>query len=178
MTKLEAMGLVRNLVDQQKYMYTHICYIKGDDSRAVPIDISKIDTIHLTFAVGDPIGEIQMSLQFDESYLDILAFPHPIIVDKTYALQIAKFLNFLNTYNKTWSGRFYLDEDFLDIAYSVRIPYYLLDAFPNESMVNGISIPIDLYLDIKYLLYKVSKGIIESEEAIEGMKGIWSWVNK
>lgn len=173
MTKLEAMRLVRKLINQQKYMYTHICYIKGKDIRETPVDISKIDTIHLTFDVGESIGEIQMSLRFDETYLDILAFPHPIIVDKTYTLQITRFINFLNTYNKTWSGRFYLDEEFLDIAYSVRIPYYILDAFPIKSMVNGVSTPIDLYMNINYLLFKVSKGMIEVEEAIKGMKEIW-----
>ncbi|NMA85003.1 MAG: hypothetical protein GX962_14200 [Epulopiscium sp.] len=178
MNKQEAMLLVRKLLDQQKYLYTRIQYVKDVDNRVALVDISEVDTIHLTYDVGEPIGEIQMSLRFDKTYMDKLAFPHPIIVNEKYILQITRFLNFLNSYNKTWNGRFYLDEDYLDIAYSARIPYYLLDAYPNKSMKGGVSTPIDLYLDIKYLLFKVSKGIIGAEEAIEGMKELWRWVNK
>lgn len=137
------------------------------------VNFNKVDTIHLAFDVGQPLGEIQTSLRFDENYLDILVFPNPIIVGKSFVLPTIRFLNFLNSYIKTRSGRFYLDEDYLDIAFSARVPYYLLKTYPNESIEDGITNPIDFYLDVKYLLFKVSKGIIGEDEAIDSIKEIW-----
>lgn len=172
MTKQEAMRLVRKLVDQQKYMYTHIHYIKNESSE--PVDISKIDMIHLTFDVGEPLEEVQVALHFCEKYIDLLAFPHPIIVEKKYVLPTIRFLNFLNSYIKTRNGRFYLDEDFLDVAFSARIPYYLLESHPKESIEDSILGSVDFFLDAKYPLFKVSKGIIDVDEAIDSMKEIWT----
>ena len=131
MTKKEAMILVRKLIDEQKYLYTHISYVKGGDS---PVLLQDPDVIHLTFAMGHPLKEVQLSIRFDETYADILAFPHPVIVKPDCILHAIRFLNFVNNYLKTWNGRFYLDEEFLDVAYSARIPYFLLEMYPSESI--------------------------------------------
>ena len=60
------------------------------------------------------------------------------------------------------------------IAFSARVPYYLLKTYPNESIKDGISNSINFYLDAKYPLFKVSKGIIGADEAIDSMKEIWT----
>lgn len=171
MTKQEAMQMVRKLVDRQKYRYTHIYYMKNESSE--PIDISKVDMMHLTFHIGEPLEEVQITLEFCEKYIDLLAFPHPIIVDKKYVLPTIRFLNFLNSYIKTMNGRFYLDEDSLDVAFSARIPYYLLQSYPKESVADSIVGSIDFFLDAKFLLFEVSKGIIDAEKAIDSMREIW-----
>lgn len=110
---------------------------------------------------------------FLQKYIDLLAFPHPIIVEKKYVLPTIRFLNFLNSYIKTRNGRFYLDEDFLDVAFSARIPYYLLESHPKESIEVSILGSVDFFLDAKYPIFKVSKGIINADEAIGSMKEIW-----
>lgn len=171
MIKQEVMRLVRKLVDQEGYKYTHIHYMKNESNK--PIDISKVDVIHLTFDMGEPLKEIQVSLHFCEKYIDLLAFPHPIIVEKKYALPTIRFLNFLNTYIKSPNGRFYLDEEFLDVAFSARIPYYLVEAYPKESTVDIISVAVDFFLDASYPLFNVSKGIIDVNQAIYNMEEIW-----
>lgn len=171
MKKQQAMQIVRRLIDQQKYRYTHIHYMKNGSSN--PIDLSKVDMIHLTYYVGEPFGEVQITLKFCEKYIDLLAFPHPIIVDKKYVLPIIRFLNFLNSYIKSMNGRFYLDEDFLDVAFSARIPYYLLESHPKESIADSIVGLIDFFLDAKFLLFEVSKGIIDAEKAIDSIREIW-----
>ena len=170
MTKQEAMKMVRKLVDRQKYMYTHIYYMKNESSELV--DISKVDMLHLTFYVGEPFGEVQITLKFCEKHIDLLAFPHPIIIDKKYVLSTIRFINFLNSYIKSLNGRFYLDEDFLDLVFSARIPYYLLESYPKESIADSIVGSIEFFLDAKFVLFEVSKGIIDVDKAIDSMREI------
>lgn len=165
------MILVRKLIDEQKYLYTHISYMKDEGN--APILLQNVDVIHLIFAMGQPLKEVQLSIRFDNIYVDILAFPHPVIVKPDCVSHTIRFLNFVNNYLKTWNGRFYLDEEFLDIAYSARIPYYLLEVYPSNSISAGVTEPIDFYKDIQHSLFGVAQGIITSTTAILNMKVLW-----
>ena len=78
----------------------------------------KADMWNLSFAVGAPLGEIQVTLAFHKEWIDILAFPHPRIIDEDYVSEMVRFVNCLNGYVKlqNTNGRFYVDENDLDVA--------------------------------------------------------------
>ncbi len=63
--------------------------------------------------------------------------------------------------------------DYFFNFFSARVPYYLLKTYPNESIEDSITNTIDFNLDVKYPLFKVSKGIIGADEAIDSIKEIW-----
>lgn len=173
MTKQEAMRIVKKLVNQQRYQYSYIYYLNTTNE---PIELSKINQLHLSFKTENFLNEIQMAISFYDDYYDVLAFPHPFIVTDTSITSISKivrFLNFLNSYIKMGNGRFYLDEDFADIVFSVRIPYYVLEAFPLESIENSVAGTLNFYMDIAEPLYNVVKEEITIEEAYSYMKEIW-----
>jgi hypothetical protein len=79
----------------------------------------------------------------------------------------------MNSHVKAGNGRFYLDEEYLDIAYSIRVSYFILEAFPIESIQNSIFAALDFYVDAASPLYSVSKGNISTEEACNYMDKLW-----
>lgn len=173
MTKQEAMCIVKKSVNQQRYQYSYINYLNTTNE---PIELSKSDKLHFSFSTEKFLNEIQMSISFYDDYYDVLAFPHPIIVTDTSITSISRivrFLNFLNSYVKMGSGRFYLDEDFADIVFSVRIQYYILEAFLQKSVENSVTGALDIFMDIAGPLYSVVKDEISIEEACNYMKEKW-----
>lgn len=164
----EAMSTVKELIQKQKYQYKYFDYYNDG-----PIDIKKANGLHYTFEIKKPMSEIQISVTFLDKYFDVLAFPHPVIVDKRFVLNVVRFLNYLNGYIKMGNGRFYLDEEFLDVAFSVRVPYYILEAFPAESVENSISGSIAFFIDFARPLYHVSKGSLSVEEACKYVDEIY-----
>lgn len=170
MNKIKAMSNVKRLIKQQSQRYTHMTYLNENKG---PIDLAKIDSLHVRFGIGEPLGEVQMSVRFSDNYFDLLAFPSPIMVDENFASATIRFINTLNHYMKMGNGRFYLDESTMDVAISVRIPYYYLKAFPLESVDDSISGSMAFYMDVGYPIYHVSRGNMTVKEACDYIRDIW-----
>ncbi len=171
MDKFEAMSTVKKLISQERYQIARMTYL--NNSKGL-VEVAKLDTLHLRFKIGEPLKEIQMSVTFCDTYFDLLAFPSPIMVDEKFSLSTIRFINFLNQYLKMGNGRFYFDQETMDVAISVRIPYYLLQAFPLESTDKSIIGSIVFYIDAGYPLYHVSNGRMMVEEAYDYMNKIWA----
>lgn len=171
MNKFEAMSSVKKLINQERYQFAHMTYL--NNSKGL-VEVAKLDTLHLRFKIGEPLKEIQMSVTFCDKYFDLLAFPSPIMVDEKFSLSTIRFINFLNSYLKMGNGRFYLDQETMDVAISVRIPYYFLQAFPLESVDKSIIGSIEFYIDVGYSLYQVSNGCMTVEVACDYMNRVWA----
>jgi len=136
----------------------------------------KSDMWNLSFLVGAPLGEIQVTLDFREEWIDVLAFPHPRIVDEDCVLEIVRFVNCLNGYVKLQdtNGRFYVDETDLDVAYSARLSYRYLELLPQEAVSHGVLGFLGFVADAAVPLYSVGQGEMTLEEGIQFMVEMWN----
>ena len=173
MELLPIKNLILRELKNSRYRYSHFLFLRGEDMSVCSIEES--DTWSITLPVGEPLNEIQLTITFAESYLDVLAFPHPIILDREQVFEMERFINLLNGYVKLQNsnGRFYVDEVPLDIAYSARVSYQFLTAFPTESMENGMMGFWDIIADAAIPLYGVAKGEMDTEAACRYMVEIW-----
>ena len=132
----------------------------------------KLDYWNCMFKVEYLRHEIQMTFNFEDSYVDILLFPHPIIFKSEHKVEALKIVNYINHNIKT-GGRFYVDDDYLDIAYSLRFQYNELDIMPQEC-VRKLECAVEYYMDIFKPLYQVCQGIKTYEEGREYIDFIWN----
>ena len=91
-------------------------------------NILNINFWHCTFDMGSGLPEIQMSIQFCDTYVDILSFPHPVIVNESNYDNLLNTINYINWSIKI-NGRFYIDH-YNDIAYSLRLKYETMERMP------------------------------------------------
>ena len=155
MNKIKAMKTMNEILTNHKYIFLR--------------QSLSIDKWHLTFKLDSIIYELQMTIDFEDTYVDILCFPHPTLLSQESANYIAslKTVNFLNWCVKG-NGRFYID-DFLDLAYSLRIDYNTLYFLSHES-AKQIESAIDYFSDIFQPLLNVCQGTasyLESRKHIE-----------
>lgn len=141
-----------------------------------PVDITQIDTLHYEFDVDRFPGQLQMTVAFfEDGYCDLLMYVHPVIVDRQHVVPVVRFINFINSNFKphNCSGRFYVDEESLDIAFVARQSYTTLQEHPANCIKNCVSAPICFFQDMADPLYMVSKGSITYEQATLHMEEIW-----
>jgi len=157
MNKIKALRLMQNKIKDLKYIYK-----KG---------ILKMDLWHLTFEMDLGLPEIQMSIEFTDHYLDILAFPHPVIVNDKNFDSLVKIINYIN-WDVKGVGRFYVDDN-KDIAYSLRIKYEMLDKLTVFSL-KEIEFAIDLYSDVLKILFDISTNKMSYEEGKKEIRLMWN----
>lgn len=167
MNKFNAMKIFKNLISKQRYNFSQIQYI---NTNSEIVDIRNLNTIHMTYFMGSNIKQIQTTVTFEEKYLDSLSFVSPRILRKEYVNESIRFINFVNGYIKSGNGRFYIDEEYLDIAYAIRIQYYIFEQFENECTEDMLSVVMDFYNDISVPLWNVATGIWSADEGIECIK--------
>ena len=133
------------------------------------------DIWNLSFSVGAPLHEIQITLTFCEDWVDVLAFPHPRVIKEKYVLEMVRFVNSLNGYVKlqNTNGRFYVDEDYLDVVYSARLSYRYLDVMPQAAVCHGILGFLGFVMDMALPLYQIGQGIMTAKEGCQYMMELW-----
>lgn len=148
-------------------------FIQPDDKESFTI----LDSIlHYRFVCVQPIQELQLSVSFSPTFCDILIFPHPIILHPACIQEAIRFINTLNRYHKSHniSGRFYVEEQDLDVAFSARLSYEYIEALPEQYLQTAVVSPIRLLHSISDLLFAVCKGILSAQQATEFLLKRWS----
>jgi|SRR5690554_1149861 len=154
--KAKAMRQVKKYMQNFKYIYKK--------------ELLKIDLWHFTFQMDAGLPEIQMTIKFDEGFLDVLAFPHPIIVNENNFYNLLRTINNIN-WNLKSLGRLYID-DYNDLAYSLRIKYNFLEK-TGEILLEEIEFAIDIYSDLLKIIFDVSQDKISYEAAKNEIDLIW-----
>lgn len=159
MNKLKALDLMKNLLKNFKYIYK--------------IEIIQIDIWHFTFNMDVGLPDIQMTLTFRENYIDILAFPHPVIVNNDNFDKLIRIINYVN-WNAKGIGRLYIDDN-KDITYSLRMKYEMLEKMPNLCL-NEIEFAIDIYSDILKIVFNISNNEMSYEAGKKEIDLMWNEV--
>lgn len=112
---------------------------------------------------------------FCNVFCNILLFSHPIILDKETTFKAIRFINYVNSYSKPHNsnGRFYVDEEYLDIVFSSRISYDYIEAFPKKYIEDCIIAPMKYFSDISTLLFDMCNGIMTAKTACDHLNSIW-----
>ena len=174
MKKNKAMQRVMQEIDRLGYQYQHIDYFK--DGHEGTYLITEVDTVHLSFDVGEPWRELQITLAFSNDHFDVLAFPHPQFIQPEYLQEVIRVTNCIDSFLKIpdCSGKFYVDEEYRDFAYSARISYRYFEIFPETAVHNGVFGYLPFVADIGIAVYQVANGIISSEECCRYITSIWN----
>lgn len=172
MNKTQAKFITYLELRKQAGPYFNFACLEDGDTTSPTI---KADMWNLSFAVGAPLGEIQVTLDFHKEWIDVLAFPHPRIIDENRVSEMVRFVNCLNGYVKlqNTNGRFYVDENDLDVAYSARIGYKYLELLPQEAVSHGVLGFLGFVADAAVPLYQVGQGEMTAEEGCRYMEELW-----
>lgn len=113
--------------------------------------------LHLSFQMDCKTHELQASLDFQDTWVDILTFISPTVLEvgSDEYHEALKTANYVNWYIKA-NGRFYVDT-YGDLAYSLRIKYDFLDAEPHMA-ISEIEAAIEYYSDLFIPLLDVCLG--------------------
>ncbi|HCW04527.1 MAG TPA: hypothetical protein DGK91_08365 [Clostridium sp.] len=111
-----------------------------------------------------------MTIKFNESFLDVLVFPHPIIVNDNNFYDLLRIINYIN-WNLKGLGRLYID-DYRDLAYSLRIKYDFLEKMP-EFTLGELEFAIDIYSDLFKTIFDISEGEISYDDGKRQIELIW-----
>jgi len=135
----------------------------------------KHDMWNLSFPIGPPLGEMQVTLEFHKEWIDVLAFPHPRIIDEDCVSEMVRFVNCLNCYVKlqNTNGRFYVDEHELDIAYSARVSYKYLELLPQDAVSHAILGFHSFATDTAVPLYQIGHGQMTAKEGCQYLIELW-----
>lgn len=111
------------------------------------------------------IKEVQVSLVFRESWLEVLTVPRPQIFKAMHAVVL------MNTLNKfaqqsEFVGSFYFDCE-LGLVHSTRIPYDYLELAPTRAIAGGVLSGLSIFDEIGDTLCKVGSGEFTAEDASE-----------
>lgn len=159
MNKIEAMQTVENLL-KKNFMYLY---------KKEKLNIFEL---HLSFQMDSNTHELQTSMEFQDTWVDILTFIYPTafkIEDGKY-YEVLKTVNYVNWYTKA-NGRFYVDT-YADLAYSLRIKYDFLEAEPHMA-INEIETAIDYYADLFVPLLDVCLGKKSFNDAKTFIDEMW-----
>lgn len=126
--------------------------------------------IHLTFKMDSRTHELQMTFDFAKKYCDILTFISPRVLTDEYYDETLYTINTINTYVKAF-GRFYVD-DYNDIAYSLRLPYTMIEKRPIETIWE-IQGAVKYYEDVFCILLDVAQGKKTFEDCKEFIEKMW-----
>ncbi|MGM9602759.1 MAG: hypothetical protein ACI3W5_14405 [Faecousia sp.] len=172
MTKTQVKLVVYQELWRQADSHFSFACLEDGDITAPSINA---DMWNLSFPVGAPLGEIQVTLAFHKEWIDVLAFPHPRIIDENRVLEMVRFVNCLNGYVKLQdtNGRFYVNENELDVAYSARLSYQYLELRPQEAVSHGVLGFLSFVADAAVPLYHIGKGEMTADEGCQYMVELW-----
>ncbi|HFI0250425.1 TPA: hypothetical protein ACGO6U_000936 [Streptococcus suis] len=159
MNRTEAMQTVESLLKNNfKYLYKK--------------EKLNIFELHLSFQMDSKTHELQTSMDFKDTWVDILTFisPTALKVGSDEYYEVLKTVNYVNWYTKA-NGRFHVDT-YGDLAYSLRIKYDFLEAEPHMA-INEIETAIDYYADLFVPLLDVCLGKKSFNDAKTFIDEMW-----
>lgn len=127
--------------------------------------------MHLSFRL-DLFYELQTSMTFEETYVDILTFVSPIIIEpesETY-YRVIELVNYIQWYIKSF-GRMYVDAEG-NIAYSLRFKCTFLESNP-EIVIDEYQTCIDYYSDLFSIIHDVAKRKIDVDDGMKLIDEMW-----
>lgn len=146
--------------------------IKTDFKYLYKKDQANLTELHYTFKMDSLTHELQASIQFEDSFADVLVFisPTSLVVDSPEYYEAIKSCNFINWWTKAF-GRFYVDT-YGDLAYSIRLSYDLINRVPDIA-VKEIEVAIDYYADLFIPLLDVCLGKKVAKDIEKYVDVIW-----
>ena len=102
----------------------------------------------------------------------MLAFPHPVVLKEECVDETVKLTNYVNSIIKV--GRLYVDTDYLDIAFSARVPYYIFEVFETEGIDFSLNSALCFCYDLGHILYAVATGERLAVEGMQSVDDIWN----
>lgn len=171
MNKFEALKLIKNYFNDPNSNFPPNSTISV--SEVFLFLPNTIDTYHTNvqyLTSCKEIASIQIATVFEDRYIDFLGFPDPAFIPADDYQDILETINYINYGLKDTFGRLYLDienvnDDCLDIAYSVRIPYRFFKYSPRQFLDDIISSILETFTVYGTLLYSVSSGELNFNEA-------------
>lgn len=163
MTRAKAMVFLEQVL-QKEFKYLH-------ERNKINLYMS-----HLTFKM-ESVFSLQMTIEFNEHWMDVLAFISPTPLHKRNYSKAIVAVNHLNNYVKSW-GRFYIDSQD-DVAYSLRIGYELLE-IASKQVIKELECAVDYYVDVFTPLVKVCRGKMSANDFMEFVDNMWgeeTWQN-
>lgn len=158
MTKNEAKRKIETLLESDAFNYIHTKTLLYNGE------------INLAFKMDSKNYGLQMTFNYYESYCDILIFIDPVVLNEEHYIETLQTINYINNWAKAF-GRFYLDEH-NDIAYSLRIPYSLLEQMSDKAL-EEIDTGIKYYEDVFLTLIDVAKGKATYQECRDFIDEMW-----
>lgn len=172
MKKEQAKAIIFQEIQCQSPIIPHYIFLENEEITTPSL---MKDEWNLSFPVGKPLREVQLTLNFQKNWVDILAFPHPRIIEEEHVLEMVRFVNCLNSYVKlqNTNGRFYIDETDLDVAYSSRLSYKYLELLPQEAVSHGVLGFLSFVADAAAPLYCVGQGEMTAEGGCRYVVELW-----
>ncbi len=127
--------------------------------------------LHMTFKMDDPKYDLQMTLDFYNDFVDVLAFINPTVLTAENYEKALKTVNYINHYVKA-EGRFYIDE-YKDIVYSLRLPNSMIENTP-VAAIHEIHGAIYYFEDVFHLLIAVATGKKSYDECHDFIDKMWN----
>ena len=173
MNKLQAKLLVyQELCRQAESNFHFVCVENG---QAMEPNI-RTDAWNLAFSVTEPLNEMQITFEFFEEWFDVLSFPHPRIIEENCVSEMVRLVNFLNgdVMLQDTNGRFFVDEKYLDVAYSARLSYKYLELMPHLAVSRGILGFLSYVSNVATPLYQVAQGYMTADEGYQYILDVWN----
>ena len=160
------MNRVRAMKRVKELLHNDFSYIYKEER-------TQMNELHLTYKMDSKTHELQTSMMFEESWVDMLTFisPTAVDVDSSEYLEVLKTINFINWSSKSSCGRMYIDS-YGDIAYSLRFTYLWIENYP-EVFIDEYEAAIKYYEDLFAVLLDVAFGRKSSKEAIAFITEMW-----
>ena len=127
--------------------------------------------LHMTFKMDDNKYDLQMTIDFYNDFVDVLAFINPTVLTDDYYEETLKTVNYINNYVKA-DGRFYIDEC-KDIVYSLRLPNSMIENTP-VAAIHEIHGAIYYFEDVFQLLIAVATGKKSYDECHDFIDKMWN----
>lgn len=133
---------------------------------------ANLTELHYSFKMDSNIFDLQMSIQFEDCFADVLVFISPKVleIESPEYYEAIKACNVINGWVKAF-GRFYVDT-YGDLAYSLRLNYDFIDKNP-EISIKEIEVAIDYYADLFVPLLDICLGKKNAKEMEKYVNDIW-----
>lgn len=117
--------------------------------------------------------ELQLQATFFDKKVEIMIFPHPIIIQKNI-IPIIRFVNELNSYVNTYDlyGKIIVLSDSKDIAFATKLPYSYIENC-SDYFFYAIKKPIQILTQVLPIVFDISTGRITYEKGFELLEKMW-----
>ncbi|MCM1539298.1 MAG: hypothetical protein NC254_12990 [bacterium] len=130
---------------------------------------------HLFIEMHSPLVpslSLQVSICVEDKAVRTLLFPSPIIINSGNVYQFVRLSNVANQYLYRGNalGRFWVDEESLDLAYELILEEYLIEHYTEEVGKQLIDIPLAHFRDCHIPLMMLAGNAWKADTAISYLK--------